>query len=58
MKRSLVTPPVLHMPYFEREFVVTTDASLVSVGAILEQEFGHGFQPVAFEMKNFNVAEA
>ena len=34
---------VLKLPDFERPFVVTTDASLVSVGAILEQDFGQGF---------------
>ena len=40
LKRSLVVAPVLKMPDFGRPFVVTTDASLVSVGAILEQDFG------------------
>ena len=57
LKRSLVTAPVLKMPNFEREFVVTTDASLVSVGAILEQNFGQGLQPVAFESRKLNPAE-
>ena len=42
---------------FERSFVVTTDASLVSVGAILEQDFGQGLQPVAFESRKLNPAE-
>ena len=36
LKRSLVIAPVLRMPNFDLSFVVTTDASLVSVGAILE----------------------
>ena len=36
LKRSLVLAPVLHMPNFDLPFVVTTDASLVSVGTILE----------------------
>ena len=40
LKRSLVVAPVLRMPNFELPFVLTTDASLVSVGAILEQNFG------------------
>ena len=34
LKRSLVIAPVLHIPNFELPFVVTTNASLVSVGAI------------------------
>ena len=48
LKKSLVIAPVLRMPNFDLPFVVTTDASLVSVGAILEQDFGQGLQPVAF----------
>ena len=57
LKRSLVVAPVLRMPNFELPFVVTTDASLVSVGAILEQDFGQGLQPVAYESRKLNPAE-
>ena len=49
--------PVLRIPKFELTFVVTTDASLVSVGAILEQDFGQGLQPVAYESRKLNPAE-
>ena len=42
---------------FERPFVVTTDASLVSVGVILEQDFGQGLQPVAFESWKLNLVD-
>ena len=45
------------MPNFELPLVVTTDASLVSVGAILEQDFGNGMQPVAFDSRKLNPAE-
>ena len=37
--------------------MVTTDASLVSVGAILEQDFGQGLQPVAYESRKLNPKE-
>ena len=57
LKRSLVIAPVLRMPDFALSFVVTTDASLVSVGAILEQDFGQGLQPVAYESRKLNPAE-
>ena len=57
LKKSLVIAPVSQMPDFERPFVVTTDASLVFSVAILEQNFGQGLQPVAFESRNFNPAE-
>ena len=45
------------MPDFEREFIVITDASLVSVGAILEQNFGQELQPVAFASRKLNSAK-
>ena len=57
LKRSLVVAPVLKMPDFDRLFVVTTDASLVSIGAILAQDFGQGLQPVAYESRKFNPSE-
>ena len=57
LKKSLVVAPVLRIPKFELTFVVTTDASLVSVGAILEQDFGQGLQPVAYESRKLNPAE-
>ena len=44
----MATVPVLRLPDFEREFVVTTDASDVVIGAILEQDFGSGIQPIVF----------
>ena len=52
-----MTAPVLKMPDFERPFVVTTDASLLSVGAILEPDLGQEFQPVAFESQKLDPAE-
>ena len=54
LKRSLVVAPVLKMPDFDRSFVVTTDAGLVFVGAILAQDFGQGLQPVTYESRKLN----
>ena len=36
MKVALATPLVLGLPDFNKQFVITTDASDVAVGAILE----------------------
>jgi len=57
LKTAMVTAPVLQLPDFEREFTVTTDASEVSVGAILSQDFGKGLQPVCYESRKLNPAE-
>ena len=57
LKRSLVLAPVLKIPDFDLPFVLTTDASLVSVGAILQQDFWQGLQPVAYESRKLNPAE-
>ena len=57
LKRSLVTAPVLRMPNFDLPFVLATDASAVSIGGILEQDFGEGLQPVAFESKKLSPIE-
>ena len=48
LKVVMGTAPVLHLPDFEKQVFVTTDASDIEVGAILEQDFGSGSQPIAF----------
>ena len=48
LKLALTTAPVLKLLDFERQFMVTIDASDAAVGAILGQDFGNGLQPVAF----------
>ena len=57
LKTALVSAPVLQLPDFDREFTVTTDASEVSVGGILQQNFGQGLQPVAYESRKLNPTE-
>ena len=57
LKTAMVTAPVLQLPDFDREFTVTTDASEVSVGAILQQDFGQGLQPICYDSRKLNPAE-
>ena len=57
LKAAMATSPVLRLPDFERQFVVTTDASDVAIGAILEQDFGSGLQPIAFSSRKLNATE-
>ena len=53
----MATAPVLCLPDLEKQFVVTTDASDVAGGAILEQNFGSGMQPIAFASRKLNATE-
>ena len=54
LKMALATAPILLLADFELPFVITTDASDVAVGAILEQNHGRGLQPVAFTSRELN----
>ena len=53
----MATVPVLRLPDFERQFIVTTDASDVAIGEILEQDFGSGLQPIAFSSRKLNATK-
>ena len=57
LKVAIATAPVLGLPNFERQFVITTDASDVAIGAILEHDFGSGLQPIAFSSRKLNPTE-
>ena len=52
-----MTARVLRLPDFDHQFVVTTDASDVAVGAILQQDVGNGLQPVAFASRKLQQTE-
>lgn len=58
LKAALTTTPVLALPDMSLPFKVTTDASGTAIGAVLSQDFGKGDQPIAFESKRLNEAEA
>ena len=53
----MATTRVLRLPGFEQQFVVMTDASDVEIGAILEQDFVSGLQPIAFLSRKLNATE-
>ena len=57
LKVAIATAPILRLPDFERQFIITTDASDVAIGAILEQDFGSGLQPIAFSSWRLNATE-
>ncbi len=59
LKVKLTTEPVLRLPDFGREFILTTDWSKVAIGAVLSQiDPETGFDhPVAFASRLLNDAE-
>ena len=57
LKEVLVTAPVLKAFNPNCPIIVTTDASRLAIGAVLEQEFPDGCHPVAFISKTLNSAE-
>ena len=57
LKVAMATAPVLRLLKFERQFIVMTNASDMAVGAILEQNFGSGLQPIAFASQKLNATE-
>lgn len=57
LKNALTTQPVLLLPDLSKTFTLTTDASKHSVGAVLQQDNGHGLQPVAYMSKKLNEHE-
>ncbi|GBG88309.1 hypothetical protein CBR_g46876 [Chara braunii] len=48
LKQALIEYPVLKVADPSLPFVVTTDASQYGIGAVLQQDDGHGYRPVEF----------
>jgi hypothetical protein len=57
LKAALRSQPVLRMADPSRPFVVATDASGFVIGAVLQQDFGEGLQPIEFMSKKMLDAE-
>ena len=58
LKDLLVSPPVLAYPNFDKSFVMHTDASILGLGAVLEQEQEDGkLHPIAYSSRSLSKAE-
>ncbi|KAL1129898.1 hypothetical protein AAG570_012842 [Ranatra chinensis] len=57
-KEAFVNAPVLRYPNFAREFVLTTDASGVAVGAVLSQVEDGEDRPIVYASRKLTDAEA
>ena len=63
LKAALTSAPLLILPDVnkalsgEAPYLVQCDASLLAWGAVLMQDVGKGYQPIAFASKSFNAAQ-
>ena len=54
----LTSRPVLRAPDWQRQFVISTDASGVGIGAVLGQQFDDGLHPVGYWSRKLQPREA
>jgi hypothetical protein len=57
LKSALSQGPILALPDPNLPYVINTDASGFAIGAVLQQDQGKGFQPIAFLSKKMLDAE-
>lgn len=57
LKEVLTTPPLLAYPDFSKPFLLTTDASNESLGAVLSQGTVGKDRPIAYASRTLNAAE-
>lgn len=58
LKQSLISSPTLLLPNPQLSYRVHTDASDHAIGAVLLQDQGKGFQPIAYESRKLTPTEA
>ena len=59
LKRCIVVPPVLHLPDFEKVFILQTDASNQGLGAVLLQEDRDGMKhPIGYASRKLLPRES
>lgn len=58
LKAALMNPQILQYPDFNKQFILTTDASKQACGAVLSQNFEDQDLPIAFASRAFTKGEA
>lgn len=56
-KKLLTNDPILQYPDFNKEFILTTDASNVAIGAVLSQGAIGSDKPIAYASRTLNSSE-
>jgi len=57
LKEIITTEPILQYPDFGKEFILTTDASKIALGAVLSQGKVGQDKPIAYASRTLNSAE-
>lgn len=57
LKLALITPPVLAFPRFDLDFVLCTDASIISCSGILANRDGKDERPIQYFSRTLNDAQ-
>lgn len=57
LKQVLITPPLLIYPDFDKQFIVTSDASAFAIGAILSQGEIPNDRPICYASRTLSKAE-
>lgn len=57
LKEKLISPPLLILPDFSKEFLLQCDASDQAIGVVLSQQTELGDQPIAYASRRLNKAE-
>ena len=57
LKSALCSAPILIIPDPSLPYTLNCDACKYAIGATLQQDHGHGLQPVAFMSKKLSGAE-
>lgn len=59
IKNAILNPPILALPDPNAELQITTDASALGIGAVLEQKYPNGeIKPLYFYSKKLNPSQA
>ena len=57
IKQALMAEPVMAYPDWDKKFILTTDASLKGLGAILSQSYPSGERVIAYASRTLSDAE-
>lgn len=58
LKNELLNPTILKFPNFHKTFILSTDASKIACGAVLEQEYDGIRFPIAYASRKFTKGES